>query len=77
MVVHVRTSDDQTHGCTPFVNVPAKEKWIALISRGGCKFTKKIFHAAVLHNASAVVIYNNQPGDSLLTMDHEGELAPR
>lgn len=71
-VVHVRTADNQTHGCTPPTNVP-KERWIALVSRGNCKFTKKILNAAVLRNASAVVIYNHEEDDELLTMDHKGE----
>ena len=72
-VVHVRTSDNHTHGCSPPVNVPPKERWIALISRGSCKFTKKILNAAVLRNASAVVIYNHEEDEKLLTMDHKGE----
>ena len=72
-VVHVRTNDNHTHGCTPPVNVPPKERWIALISRGSCKFTKKILNAAVMRNASAVVIYNHEDEDKLLTMDHKGE----
>ncbi len=74
IVVHVRTQDDQTHGCAPFVNVPAKGKWIALISRGNCKFSTKVLHATSVHNGSAVVIYNNQDDVSLITMDHKGEL---
>ncbi len=72
MVVHVRTKDNKTHGCSPPENVPAKEKWIALISRGECKFTKKILNAAVIRNASAVIIYNNMEDETLLTMDHKG-----
>ena len=73
IVVHVRTQGDQTHGCAPFVNVPAKGKWIALISRGNCKFSTKVLHATSVHNASAVVIYNNQDDETLLTMDHKGQ----
>ena len=72
-VVHVRTADNRTHGCTPPINVP-KERWIALVSRGKCKFTKKILNAAVIKNASAVVIYNHEDDDKLLTMDQEGEI---
>lgn len=71
-VVHVRTADNHTHGCSPPVNVP-KERWIALVERGGCKFTNKIINAAIIKNASAVVIYNHVSDDTLLTMDHKGE----
>ena len=72
IVVHVKTSDNQTHGCTPPMNVP-REKWIALVSRGGCKFTKKILNAAVIKNASAVVIYDHEHNEELLAMEHKGE----
>ncbi len=72
LVVHVRTADNQTHACAPISNVP-KERWIALVSRGGCKFTKKITNAAVQNSASAVVIYNNVAEEELIKMDHTGE----
>ena len=72
-VVHVRTEDNKTHGCTPPINVPkSKDKWVALVERGSCKFHKKIQNAAMVKNASAVVIYNHREGD-LLTMDHSGK----
>ena len=73
VVVHVRGNDNTSHGCTPPVNVPKKEPWIALIKRGQCKFQKKIYNAAVLSNASAVVIYNHEETEALLTMDHQGK----
>ena len=57
-VVHVRTADNRTHGCSPPVNF-LRERWIALVQRGHCKFQEKIHNAAILKNASAVVIYNN------------------
>ena len=73
-VVHVRTEDNKTHGCTPPINVPkSKYKWVALVERGSCKFHKKIQNAAMVRNASAVVIYNHKETDDLLTMDHNGE----
>jgi hypothetical protein len=72
MVVHVRTTENQTHGCSPPVNVP-KERWIALVERGSCKFTDKIYNSAVVKNASAVVIYNHKDEDELLTMNHNGK----
>jgi len=68
LVVHVRDSDNRTHGCLPPVNAPLDEPWIALIQRGKCKFQRKIFHATKTANASAVVIYNNRPGT--LVMQH-------
>ena len=73
IVVHVRGPDNSSHGCTPPVNVPKKDPWIALIKRGNCKFQKKIYNAAVLSNASAVVIYNHEVENNKLTMDHQGE----
>lgn len=71
-VVHVRTTDNKTHGCTVPVNVP-NTRWIALIERGACKFHEKIHNAAVIQNASAVVIYNDKDELDLLTMEHKGE----
>lgn len=70
-VVHIRTADNKTHGCSRPVNVPA-ERWIALVERGTCKFQDKIHNAAILLNASAVVIYNHEYHDNLLTMKHTG-----
>lgn len=72
-VVHIRTADNKTHGCSRPVNAPA-ERWIALIERGTCKFQDKILNAAILLNASAVVIYNHEYQDSLLTMKHTGTI---
>jgi len=71
-VVHVRTSEGTNDGCTPPVNAPPDERWIALIERGFCHFHKKIVNAAVNLNASAVVIYNNEQ-DHLLNMKHKVE----
>lgn len=70
-VIHVRTASNETHGCSPPINVP-NERWIALVERGSCKFTDKIYNSAVVKNASAVVIYNHKNEDELLTMDHNG-----
>ena len=71
-VVHVRDSADRTDGCHPAVNAPTGQ-WIALVARGACKFNMKIYNAAILRNASAVVIYNDISDDELITMDHDGE----
>ena len=71
-VVHVRTADNKTHGCSAPVNIP-KQRWIALIERGSCKFHEKIYNAAIVQNASAVVIYNDKHEQDLLTMEHKGK----
>ena len=60
VVVHVRTADNKSHGCTPPVNVPTHDRWIALIERGTCKFHQKVYNAAIVKNASAVVVYNHE-----------------
>lgn len=74
MVVHVLNEDGGNHGCSPPINVPQGEPWIALVRRGGCKFQDKILYSAVHKNASAVVIYNNVPEEDLVTMSHDGKL---
>ncbi|XP_012934961.1 RING finger protein 150 [Aplysia californica] len=61
------------YGCTKYVNSKFPSgKWIALVERGECVFTKKIQVATHDHNASAIVIYNNaSDGESDETiMDH-------
>lgn len=74
VVVHVRSGDGLHHGCRPPVNVPrGVRKWIALIRRGDCKFDEKIYNAAVMANASAVVVYNQKDEETLITMNHFGE----
>lgn len=70
-VVHVRSADNSTHGCTRPVNAPAVDRWIALVERGMCKFHDKIYNTAILTNASAVVIYNHQQqSQDFLIMKH-------
>ncbi|XP_044310181.1 E3 ubiquitin-protein ligase RNF130 [Varanus komodoensis] len=61
-------------GCDPrtrFQVPPNTKQWIALLQRGNCTFRQKILRAA-LHNASAVVIYNNVSGEEAVTMTHQG-----
>lgn len=70
-VVHVRTATGTNDACTPPINVPAGERWIALIERGSCRFHQKIINVAVVANASAVVVYNNE-NNQLLSMKHKG-----
>jgi len=63
-------SDSNEHGCKIF-NVRVDNKpWIALVKRGSCRFTDKINNAYV-HNASAIIIYNNEDSDAP-TINNEG-----
>ena len=48
-------------------------QWIAIIERGQCRFSEKIRHA-IEANASAVIIYDNEPNKTPLFMHHDGEL---
>ena len=74
VVVHVRSDDGLNHGCGLPVNIPhGNRKWIALVRRGDCKFNEKIHNAAVMANASAVVVYNHRDEETLITMQHLGE----
>ncbi|XP_072040041.1 RING finger protein 150-like isoform X2 [Amphiura filiformis] len=61
-------------GCVPYTrkDVPRDERnklmsWIALMKRGNCTEKQKIEFAQKL-NASAVVIYNDQPGTEIATI---------
>ncbi|KAG8438971.1 hypothetical protein GDO86_005234, partial [Hymenochirus boettgeri] len=61
-------------GCDPHTrfHIPPNTKhWIALLQRGNCTFKEKILRAAS-HNASAVVIYNNNSKEETVTMTHQG-----
>ncbi|ELT91813.1 hypothetical protein CAPTEDRAFT_229288 [Capitella teleta] len=70
-VVHLLNELGHNTGCTPPVNIPLNGQWIALVQRGGCRFSDKIHNAARLSNASAVVVYNDRDEDDLITMHHE------
>jgi hypothetical protein len=70
-LIHVQTSQGYNNGCRVPVNAPHDTKWIALIQRGGCKFNDKVYHNAVIHNATAVIVYNNEADDILITMQHD------
>ncbi|XP_031753988.1 E3 ubiquitin-protein ligase RNF130-like [Xenopus tropicalis] len=70
--VHIHGAADRL-GCDPQTrfNVPPNTKhWIALLQRGNCTFKEKILRAAS-HNASAVVIYNNNSKEETVTMTHQ------
>ncbi|KAM9311307.1 E3 ubiquitin-protein ligase RNF130 [Gastrophryne carolinensis] len=61
-------------GCEPHIRFPVPpntKHWIALLQRGNCTFKEKILRAAS-HNATAVVIYNNNSIEEAVTMTHAG-----
>ena len=70
-LVHTRSADGQTHGCSAIVNAPFGTKWIALVKRGECLFQQKIVNA-IMANASAVIVYNNVYGTDAIRMHHIG-----
>lgn len=70
-LVHVTSAKDVTDNtaCHPNIRGTAGQKlpaepWIALIKRGVCKFEDKVKHA-YLHNAIAVIVYNDRESSSL------------
>ena len=74
-LIHVRTLDNKTRGCSSFTNAPNEdEAWIALIERGECSFDSKIHNAAIVHHASAVVVYDHEEADDILIMNHKGKM---
>lgn len=83
LLVQVVTSVNKSElGCSPLdPSIVPSKPWIALILRGVCNFSDKIYFAAKVSNASAVIIYNvknsDEPADKQLTFDatkgsHEG-----
>ncbi|XP_076815415.1 uncharacterized protein LOC143461550 [Clavelina lepadiformis] len=63
-LVHVRDPGRNTHlGCNYAIanthHIPKNRSWIALIERGQCIFFHKL-RLGELHNASAVIVYNNR-----------------
>ncbi|XP_071087755.1 RING finger protein 150-like [Haliotis cracherodii] len=73
VVVVVKTVLGKKDGCGDYnVTIP-QVKWIALIARGECSFSKKITNA-MKYNASAVVVYNDKMDEkSLHVMEHDVE----
>ena len=67
-VIHGRAS-----GCIPYdrKTLPQKKTWIALVKRGNCTESQKVAFAQQL-NASAVVMYNDQPGTEITTIPNTG-----
>ncbi|XP_064637734.1 RING finger protein 150-like isoform X2 [Lineus longissimus] len=73
VVVHVRhgPGGNTTNGCARPENAIPNEKWVALVQRGTCKFHEKIHNVAKKRNASAVIIYDYEDGNDLITMEHD------
>ncbi|XP_046438523.1 protein goliath-like isoform X2 [Daphnia pulex] len=61
ILVHVRSANSSSHyGCDiVYENEIPVVPWIALVRRGRCNFDDKL-EAAVLNNASGLVVYNNK-----------------
>ncbi|KAI9557014.1 hypothetical protein GHT06_016810 [Daphnia sinensis] len=61
LIVHVRSANSSSHyGCDmTYENEIPVVPWIALVRRGRCNFDDKL-EAAVLNNASGLVVYNNK-----------------
>ncbi|RUS77289.1 hypothetical protein EGW08_014953 [Elysia chlorotica] len=57
-------------GCEKYTSKLPPVKWIALVERGECRFTDKLRTATLEHNASALVVYDNQTG-AIIKMEHK------
>ncbi|XP_073424109.1 E3 ubiquitin-protein ligase RNF130 isoform X3 [Dendrobates tinctorius] len=71
--VNVQGAPDR-QGCDSHIRFPVPpntKHWIALLQRGNCTFKEKILRATS-HNATAVVIYNNNSNEDTVTMTHPG-----
>lgn len=71
--INVQGAPDR-QGCDSHIRFPVPpntKHWIALLQRGNCTFKEKILRAAS-HNATAVVIYNNNSNEDTVTMTHPG-----
>ncbi|KXJ22432.1 RING finger protein 150 [Exaiptasia diaphana] len=56
-----KLSNSNKHGCN-FFNIKVIKPWIALVRRGSCRFDDKIRNAEK-HNASAIIIYDNEDSE--------------
>lgn len=76
-LVYVRTLHNNSElGCTQ-INpdiVPKNEPWVALIKRGECDFSEKIYYAAKNSSASAVIIYNHEGSITIHSDDDKKQL---
>lgn len=58
-----KLSSSNEKGCKIF-NIKVDNKpWISLVKRGSCRFDDKI-NNAYIHNASAIIIYNNEDSEA-------------
>lgn len=73
-LVHLTTEAGHNHGCERAVNAPKVggrdegDVWIALVKRGDCRFWQKVHVSAYVHDAIAVIVYNNVADGGLLIM---------
>ena len=80
-LIHVLTSDGANHACGDVINAPSSPPstpevsgdWLALVQRGECKFDDKMTSAALVGNASGVIVYDHSLDGELVTMDHSGK----
>ena len=82
-LIHVLTSDGANHACGDVINAPSSPPpssspevsgdWLALVQRGECKFGAKMTSAALVSNASGVIVYDHSFDGELVTMDHSGK----
>ena len=56
------------HGCAMYSVIIPKEPRVALVERGQCYFSDKIPVTTKLHNATTVIVYNNQEEELDLMM---------
>ncbi|ESN91096.1 hypothetical protein HELRODRAFT_194547 [Helobdella robusta] len=66
----VQTINNSSDGCSRITNV-IHESWVAVIQRGDCNFSTKIYYALVENNASAVIIYDNEPNSDYVVMQSD------
>nr|KAG5701771.1 hypothetical protein BaRGS_000761 [Batillaria attramentaria] len=67
-LVHVRSKGNVNNGCSDYDHDLPTHDWVALIERGTCYFSEKVRVATRQYNASAVIIYDNQPSTHLVSM---------
>lgn len=67
-LVHVRSEDNDTHGCTwPMYKSTPLKPWIGLLRRGNCSYQQKVdqFQST---DATAIIIYDTA-SDNLMTIE--------
>ncbi|KAK7097394.1 RING finger protein 150-like [Littorina saxatilis] len=68
-LVHVRSEENENHGCSDYTHDLPDHDWVALVERGQCYFTEKIRVATKQYNASAIIVYDNAPTMTLVSMN--------